>query len=75
MKPEAVRAALAGTGIVVKARCGGTRQEIESAVSALGGKDMRVILDIARVDEDDKAYAAAAESNYALARELFERFR
>jgi hypothetical protein len=73
MKPEAVRDALAGTGIVVKARCGGTREEIESAVTALGGKNMRVILDIARVDKDDAAYAAAAEHSYSLARELLER--
>jgi hypothetical protein len=75
MRPEAVTAALAGTGIVTKARCGGTPEEIESAITALGGKDMRVILDIARVDDNDDAYAAAAERNYSFARELFERTR
>lgn len=67
MTPAMVRAALGGTGIVVKARCGGTREEIEGAIAALAGPDMRLILDIARVDEDDGAYARAAESNYALA--------
>ena len=73
LTPGAVTDALAGTGIVVKARCGGTPQEIESAISALGGVDMRVILDIARVDENDAAYAAAAEYNYSFATELFVR--
>jgi hypothetical protein len=72
MTPHAVRAALAGTGIIVKARCGGTPEEIESAIAVLGGKDMRVILDIARIDDDDAAYAAAAQRNYALARDLLE---
>ncbi|MEI6876777.1 MAG: hypothetical protein WCL50_16800 [Spirochaetota bacterium] len=70
MKPKAVHDALAGTGIVVKARCGGTREEIEEAVAALGGPDMRIILDIARIEEDDLAYAKIAEENYALARDL-----
>ncbi|MCX7030588.1 MAG: hypothetical protein NTU62_10785 [Spirochaetes bacterium] len=69
MTPERVRTALAGTGIVVKARCGGTREEIEHAIAALAGPDMRLILDIARIDKDDAAYARAAEANYALARE------
>jgi hypothetical protein len=69
MTPEMVRAALKGTGIVVKARCGGTREEIEHAISALAGPDMRLILDIMRIDEDDAAYARTAESNYALAQE------
>jgi hypothetical protein len=69
MKPEAVRSALAGTGIVVKARCGGTREEIGQAIEALAGPDMRIILDIARIDEDDGAYAAAAEDIYRFARD------
>jgi hypothetical protein len=73
MKPEAVRDALADTGIVVKARCGGTPEEIDSAVRSLGGKDMRVILDIARFDKDEAAYMAAAEKSYSLARELLLR--
>jgi hypothetical protein len=67
MTPESVRAALGGTGIVVKARCGGTRDEIEQAITALAGPDMRLILDIARIEEDDAAYARAAEANYELA--------
>lgn len=69
MTPEMVRAALKGTGIVVKARCGGTREEIEHAIDALAGPDMRLILDIMRIDEDDAVYARTAESNYARARE------
>ena len=73
MTPEMVRAALAGTGIAVKARCGGTPEEIAHAVSALAGPDMRVILDIARIDEDDTAYARVAEANYGLARQLLGR--
>jgi len=73
MSPEAVRAALAGTGIVVKARCGGTREEIEHAIDALAGPDLRLILDIARIDEDDAAYARAAEENYRRARERLAR--
>jgi hypothetical protein len=73
MRPEAVRKALSGTGIAVKARCGGTREEIAQAISALAGPDMRIILDIARIDEDDAAYALAAEDNYALARDLLAR--
>ncbi|HTO20852.1 MAG TPA: uroporphyrinogen decarboxylase family protein [Spirochaetia bacterium] len=73
MAPEAVRDALRGTGIAVKARCGGTPEEIRLAAAALGGRDMRVILDIARVEEDDAAYLRAAERNYHLAHELLER--
>jgi hypothetical protein len=73
MTPAMVRKALGGTGIVVKARCGGTRGEIEQAIAALAGPDMRLILDIARIDEDDAAYARAAQANHELARELLER--
>jgi hypothetical protein len=73
MTPQKVRAALGGTGIVVKARCGGTRQEIEQAIAALAGPDLRLILDIARIDEDDAAYARAAEENYKLAGGLLAR--
>ena len=69
MKPEAVRAALAGSGIVVKARCGGTEDEILHAISALGGEDMRLILDIARIDDDDETYRQTAEINYSIAEE------
>jgi hypothetical protein len=54
---------------VVKARCGGTREEIGQAIEALAGPDMRIILDIARIDEDDGAYAAAAEDIYRFARD------
>jgi hypothetical protein len=72
MTPEMVRAALGGTGIVVKARCGGTREEIEHAIAALAGPDMRLILDIARIDKDDEAYARTAEANYRLATEALE---
>jgi len=73
MKPEAVRAALAGTGIVVKARCGGTRKEIAAAATILGGPDMRLILDLPRMEEDDDMYAKAAKNNYLFARDLLER--
>jgi hypothetical protein len=73
MAPEMVRAALGGTGIAVKARVGGTREEIEHAITALAGPDMRVILDIARIDEDDAAYARTAEGNYKLARDMLAR--
>ncbi len=73
MTPSQVRAALGGTGIIVKARCGGTPEEVEQAVAALGGPDMRLILDIARVDEDEAAYARAAEANYKLASDLLSR--
>jgi hypothetical protein len=70
MTPAMVRSALSGTGIVVKARCGGSRREIEEAIAALGGPDMRLILDIARIDEDDGVYARVSEDNYKLARDL-----
>ena len=73
MPPERVRAALAGTGIVVKARCGGTPEEIERTIAALAGPDLRLMLDIRRVDDNDDAYARAAEANYKLARGLLER--
>jgi hypothetical protein len=73
MTPEMVRSALGGTGIVVKARCGGTPEEIEHAVAALAGPDMRLILDVARIDEDDASYARTAESNYKLATEALGR--
>jgi hypothetical protein len=73
MPPERVRAALAGTGIVVKARCGGTREDIEHAITALAGPDLRLILDIKRVETDDAAYERAAGENYRLARGLLER--
>jgi hypothetical protein len=73
MSPEAVRAALAGTGIAVKARCGGTREEIEQAIAALAGPDMRLILDIARIEKDDAAYVSVAEANHALAHEKLAR--
>ena len=73
MTPEMVRSALAGTGIVVKARCGGTREEIGHAIDALAGPDMRLILDIMRIDEDETAWARAAETNYAFAREKLSR--
>lgn len=73
MTPEMVRSALGGTGIAVKARCGGTRDEIEHAISALAGPDMRVILDIARIDEDEAVYARTAERNYKRARDMLAR--
>ena len=73
MTPKMVRAALGGTGIVVKARCGGTREEIERAIAILAGPDMRLILVIARIDEDDAAYARTAEANYTLAAECLAR--
>jgi hypothetical protein len=73
MTPEMVRSALAGTGIVVKARCGGTREEIEHAIDALAGPDMRLILDIMRIDDEEAAYARAAEANYGFAREKLAR--
>ena len=73
MTPEMVRAALGGTGIAVKACVGGTPAEIEHAVKALAGPDMRLILDIARIDEDDAAYIRTAESNYKLAAECLAR--
>lgn len=69
MTPEAVGNALANSGIVVKARCGATREEIVRAVHDLDRPGLRVIFDIARVDEDDAAYRQAAERNYAVARE------
>jgi hypothetical protein len=34
---------------------------------------MRLILDIARIEEDDAAYLLMAEANYALARERLAR--
>ena len=73
MTPEKVREALDGTGIIVKARCGGTAEEIEHAIAALAGPTMRVILDIARIDEDDAAYARAAERSYHQAKESLAR--
>jgi hypothetical protein len=73
MTPAMVRAALGGTGIVVKARCGGTREEIEGAIAALAGPDMRLILDIARIEEDEAAYRESAERNYALAAQHLSR--
>jgi len=73
MAPARVRAALRGTGIAVKARCGGTAEEIREAVGALAGPDMKLILDIARIDQDDHAYARAAEANYRLAGDLLAR--
>jgi hypothetical protein len=73
MTPKMVRAALGGTGIVVKARCGGTREEIERAIAILAGPDMRLILVIARIDEDDAAYARTAEANCKLAAECLAR--
>jgi hypothetical protein len=73
MTPAQVRAALGGTGIAVKARCGGTREEVAEAIAALAGPDMRLILDIARIDEGDAAYARAAEVNYRLARDWLAR--
>jgi uroporphyrinogen-III decarboxylase len=73
MTPEAVGDALEGTGVAVKARCGGTPQEIRAAVRGLARPGMRIILDIARIDEDEGAYRAAAESNYRLAREELTR--
>ena len=69
MTPGMVREALAGTGIIVKARCGGTPEEIGHAAAALAGPDMRLILDIARIDEDDAVYARTAETSYRLAEE------
>ncbi len=73
MRPEQVRDALAGTGIAVKARCGGTPEEIQQAISALAGPDMKLILDVARVDQDDESYARAAETAYKTASELLSR--
>jgi len=76
MTPEAVGDALEGTGVIAKARCGGTPGEITGAIRALARPGMRIILDIARIEQDDEAYRKAAASNYALAREkLGEAFR
>jgi hypothetical protein len=73
MTPAMVRNALAGTGIIVKARCGGTWEEIEQAIAGLAGPDMRLILDIARIDDDDAAYARTAEATYKRATEELDR--
>jgi hypothetical protein len=73
MTPAAVGTALAGTGVFAKARCGGTPEAIREAVAGLARPGMRVILDIARLDEDDAAYRAAAERSYALACEELSR--
>jgi hypothetical protein len=73
MTPRAVGDALEGTGIAVKARCGGTPQEIRAAVRDLARPGMRIVLDIARIDQDEDAYRAAAERNYSLAKEELER--
>lgn len=73
MTPRMVRDALAGSGIIVKARCGGTPEEIDEAIAALSGPDMRLILDIARIDEDDASYARTAEANYKRATEALAR--
>ena len=62
MTPKMVRAAL-----------GGTREEIERAIAIRAGPDMRLILVIARIDEDDAACARTAEANYTLAAECLAR--
>jgi hypothetical protein len=73
MTPAMVRNALAGTGIIVKARCGGTREEIDEAIAGLAGPGMRLILDVARIDEEEAAYARTAEANYKRVTEALAR--
>jgi hypothetical protein len=69
MTPRAAYAALRGTGIAVKARCGGNVEEIIEAIDAPAYPDPSLILDIARVDEDGEAYRAAAAQHYAVAQD------
>ncbi len=73
MTPEMVGAALGGSGIVVKARCGASREDIARAIKALAGPGHRLILDIPRVTQDEAGYAREAEDNYAFARDLLAR--
>lgn len=67
--PEGVREALKGSGIAVKARCGGNIDELMPVLEKLVTPELRLILDIARLEEDDENYLAIAESNYRLAAE------
>lgn len=69
MTPKKVGDTLAGSGVMAKARCGGTPEEIADAIEGLARPGMRLILDIARIEADDELYRETAKSNYAFARE------
>jgi len=69
MKPERVRDAMRGTGMVVKARMGGRIEEVLADLKRLAAPDLRLIVDIFRLEPDEGRYRAAAERNYKLAAE------
>jgi hypothetical protein len=62
--PEAVRAAMQDSGIVIKARVSGHIEEALPALERLAGPGIRLIVDILRLEPDDRRYEQTARHNY-----------
>jgi hypothetical protein len=70
--PEAVREALAGSGILVKARFGSDLEEVLRDLPKIAGPGIRLMVDIQRGEKDDQRYAQLAEQAYRQASAALE---
>ena len=70
--PEAVRAAVAGSGIPLKVRFGPDIESVLRDIPRIAGRGIRIMVDIQRGEQDDAAYAALAERNYRQASEALQ---
>jgi hypothetical protein len=60
----AVRAALEGTGVMVRARFGQDIDRLLADLPLIAGPGLSIIVDILREEPDDRAWARIAETNY-----------
>ncbi|HSV92812.1 MAG TPA: uroporphyrinogen decarboxylase family protein [Desulfobacterales bacterium] len=71
--PAKIRAALAGTDVMVRARFGQDTEHLLTDLPKIAGPGLRIIVDILREEPDDAAWARIAETNYRRASELLAR--
>jgi hypothetical protein len=62
--PEAVRAAMNGRGIIVKARFGPDLDDVLRVLPRIAGPGIRIMVDIMRAESNDEAYLRMAERSY-----------
>jgi hypothetical protein len=63
-EPKGVKNAVEGSDLIVKARCGDDIEQVLEMLDSFVDPQMRLILDIPRSEDDDKAYTGIAEQNY-----------
>lgn len=62
--PAAVRTALEGTGVMVRARFGQDLERLLADLPRIAGPGLRIIVDILREEPRDEAWIPIAETNY-----------